>query len=156
LLALSGTHSFAQQQFYLYVQASAAQPFYARIQNRIYSSSENGYMIVPRLHDSTYDVFIGFARNVIPEQHFSVEMNRQDQGFELRNFGEKGWGLFNLQNMAVIMNSSPAKTVVAENTGERKNDAFSAMLANVVNDSAILYTAAKPVTVQPAKKRNLM
>ena len=151
LLAISGTHSFAQQAYYMYVQAGAAQPFYARIQNRIYSSSENGYMIVPRLHDSTYEVFIGFARNVIPEQHFSVEMNKQDQGFELRNFGEKGWGLFNLQNMAVIMNTNLTQPAPTGNTGERKNDAFSAMLANVVNDSAILYAAAKPVTVPPVK-----
>lgn len=108
-------------------------------------------MIVPKLHDSTYEVYIGFARNAFPEQHFLIEMNRQDQGFELRNLGERGWGLFNLQNMAMIQNSLPVKKQETENTGERKTDAFSQMLANVVNDSSILYTAAKPVSTPPAR-----
>ncbi len=153
LLAISGTHTLAQQQFFIYIQSTASQPFYTRIQNRIYSSSENGYLIVPKLHDSTYDVFVGFARNAAPEQHFTVDMNRQDQGFELRNFGDKGWGLFNIQSTAVVMNSTPVQKVVADNTGEKKNDAFSQMLANVVNDSAILYTAVKPVAAPPPPQK---
>lgn len=152
LLAISGTDALAQQQYFLYIQATPSQPFYARIHDHIYSSSENGYAIVPRLHDSTYDVFIGFARNVIPEQHFLVEINKGDQGFELRGAGDKGWGLFNLQSTAVVMNSTPVQNAVAENAGEKKNDAFSQMLANVVNDSAILYTAPKPVATTPAQK----
>lgn len=151
-LLLSGMGALSQQQYYLYIQSGVSQPFYARIRNSIYSSSENGYMIVPRLHDSTYEVYIGFARSAFPEQHFSIEMNRQDQGFELRNLGERGWGLFNLQNMSMIANSQPVQKQETDNTGERKTDAFSQMLANVVNDSSILYTAAKPVSIQPARK----
>ncbi|MBE7173572.1 MAG: DUF4476 domain-containing protein [Williamsia sp.] len=152
MLVLVGTRGLAQQQYYLYLQSSTSQPFYARIQNGIYSSSENGYMIVPKLRDSTYDIFIRFARNLFPEQHFLVDMNKQDQGFELRNLGDKGWGLFNLQNGAMIQATLPAQKQEAENTGERKSDAFSQMLANVVNDSSILYTAAKPVTPPDRRK----
>lgn len=152
LLALAGTRGWAQQQYYLYIQSTASQPFYARMQSGIYSSSENGYMIVSKLRDSTYDIFIGFARNAYPEQHFSVQINKQDQGFELRNQGEKGWGLFNLQNGVVVQANSPTQKSEADNTGERKSDPFSQMLANVVNDSSILYMASKPVSAQPARK----
>ena len=153
LLAVSAFDLSAQQQFYMYIQANASQPFYARIQNTIFSSSENGYVIIPRLHDSTYEVYMGFARNAFPEQHFSVAINRQDQGFDLKNFGEKGWGLQNLQTAAVIMNTGQPEKTASDNTGEKKNDAFSQMLANVVNDSAILYAAAKPVALKAPATR---
>ncbi len=142
ILSLSGLKSFCQQDYFMYIQAEERQPFYAVINTKVYSSSESGYMIIPKLHDSNYNIMIGFAKNAFPEQRFELTINKKDLGFQLKYFKEKGWGLFNLQTMAVIMNTGQEQKTAEAITGTRKTDAFSALLANVVNDSAILYTTA--------------
>ncbi len=154
LFVFSGIASFSQQEFFVYLQADNNQPFYARISTGMYSSTENGYMIIPKLKDSVYEVVIGFAKNAFPEQNFSFAINKKDKGFQLKNLGEKGWVLVNLQNRSVIMSRGIASKTVAEFSGVKKTDAFSEMLANVVNDSSILYTAVKapPPEVTPEKK----
>lgn len=141
--------SFAQQDHFLYLQTEDRQPFYAKISSQVFSSSENGYLIVPKLADGTYQVDIGFAKSVYPEQHFVVQVNKKDQGFQLKNLGQKGWGLYSLRNGELLENKD-ANQAVAEFSGTKKTDAFSAMLANIVNDSAILYSAVK--TPPPAPK----
>lgn len=138
----------------MYIQAEERQPFYAIINTKVYSSSESGYMIIPKLHESNYQIVIGFAKNAFPEQRFEVTVNKKDLGFQLKHFNDKGWGLFNLQTMAVIMNSGQEQKTAESITGTKKTDAFSALLANVVNDSAILYTSSRPKTAEPEKPQS--
>jgi hypothetical protein len=143
--------TFGQQDYFVYLQTDNNQAFYLRINNTIYSSTTSGYLILARLPDSTAKVTIGFAKMVFPEQQFNIPVNHKDGGYILKNFGERGWGLFNLQNMAVIMNSNPAEEKKSpEITGNRKNDAFSLLLANAVNDTAVLYAVNKPKKLVPA------
>jgi len=154
LFVVPGITSFSQQGFFIYLQADNAQPFYARINTKLYSSTENGYMIIPKLGDSVYSVRIGFARNAFPEQNFSISINKKDKGFQLKNLGEKGWALVNLQNLSVIMNEGLPVKSVSEFSGIKKTNVFSEMLAYVVNDSSILYSSVKitpsePVTAKP-------
>lgn len=154
LFVFSGITSFSQQEFFVYLQADNLQPFYARVSTKIYSSTENGYMIIPKLGDSTYEFIIGFAKNVFPEQKFTISINKKDKGFQLKNNGDKGWALVNLQNASVIMNSGLPSKTSPEFFGIKKTDPFSEMLANVVNDSAILYSAvkSKPAEIVAEKK----
>lgn len=153
LFVFSEITSFSQQDFFVYLQADNHQPFYARINTRIYSSTENGYMVIPKLGDSVYEVVIGFAKNAFPEQTFSFAINKKDKGFQLKNMGEKGWVLVNLQNMSVITSTGLPLKMVSELSGIRKTDAFSEMLANVVNDSAILYSAVKAKLPESAPEK---
>ena len=141
--------TFAQQDHFLYLQSEDRQPFYAKISSQVFSSSENGYLIVPKLADGVYQVDVGFPRAAFPEQHFVLQINKKDQGFQLKNIGQKGWGLYSLRNGEMIENKD-ANQAVAEFSGTKKTDPFSAMLANIVNDSAILYSAVK--TPPPAPK----
>ncbi len=152
LFVFSAIASFSQQEYFVYLQADNHQPFYARINSRIYSSTENGYMIIPKLGDSIYDVAIGFSKNAFPEQRFSILINKNDRGYQLKNFSENGWALVNLQNSTVIMNSGLPLKTASEFSGTRKTDAFTEMLANVVNDTAILYSAVKPKPSEAAPK----
>jgi hypothetical protein len=152
VLFFGGMKAVGQQQYYLYIQSEEKQPFYARIQDKIYSSSENGYMIIPKLTDNTYDVTIGFSKNAYPEQRFPITIHKKDRGFLLKNTGERGWILTNLQTSAMIQNVNPPKQVNTEYQGVRKSDAFSQLLANVVNDSAILYTSVKVKVPEPPKE----
>lgn len=150
ILLFCTLQTFGQQDYFIYLQTDNNQTFYLRSNNTVYSSTASGYLILAKLPDSAASITIGFAKAAFPEQQFSVPVNRRDAGYLLKNFGEKGWGLFNLQTMAVIMNSNAAQEKKSpEITGIRKNDAFSLLLANAVNDTAVLYVANKPVKVLP-------
>lgn len=93
----------AQRNYFIYLQSESQQAFYVRSGNTIHSSSASGYLILSQLKDSAYTFTIGLPANKYGPQDYSIAVNRKDQGYLFKNFGEKGWGLFNLQTLAVIM-----------------------------------------------------
>ncbi|WP_207495511.1 DUF4476 domain-containing protein [Aridibaculum aurantiacum] len=103
LLLLTTSSAFTQEKRFLFIQSENRQPFYVSINNKIYSSSASGYVIIPKLADGEYKFSVGFAKSEVPEQSFVYNINKKDVGLSLKNFGEKGWGLFNLQSFAVSM-----------------------------------------------------
>ena len=136
-LLFSLTFAFAQQNHFVYLQTYNNQPFYVKFQNKLLSSSATGYLIIPKLNESNYDFVVGFARNEFPEQSFSINL-KGNSGYELKNFADKGWGLFDLQNSQVIMGgNTPVVASVTTAPVPKKNDAFADMLSNVVKDSTI-------------------
>jgi hypothetical protein len=139
--------TFSQQEYFTYLQTENSQPFYIRLNKNVYSSTSSGYLIVSKLTDTTttLSVTIGFAKSIYPEQQFNIPVSHKDAGYVIKNLGDKGWALSNLQTQAVIMSASPPEEKKkSELTGEKKNDAFSLLLANAVNDTAVLYTVSKP------------
>lgn len=134
------------QNHFVYLQTENRQPFYVKINNDILSSTASGYLIVPKLGDSTYQFIIGFPANEWSEQNVTLAV-KKDAGFLLKNFQEKGWGLFNLQTFEVVMNGNkadaePEKVITS-------SDQFSTMLSEVVNDSSILKTTVSKEIKQP-------
>ncbi len=129
--------SFSQQNHFIYLQTENRQPFYVKLDKKILSSSASGYIIISKLQEGNYIMAIGFPKNEWPEQTVTCTVNKKDAGYLLKNFGDKGWGIFNLQTMEVIM--SGVKAAENENVGiEDKNDIFSNTLSNVVNDPSIV------------------
>src|SRR5215510_12752373 len=102
-LILGATSIQAQKVYFVYLQTENQQPFYARMGEKIYNSNPSGYLILSNLRDSTYSVNIGLQGSQAPDQPYSITVNRKDQGFLVKNFGDKGWGLFNLITMGTIM-----------------------------------------------------
>lgn len=147
LLLMFPLMAWCQTDHFLYLQTDYKQPFYVRYNNKIHSSSENGHLILGNLQeDTTIQFIVGFPKNAHEEQQFKLTI-KNDFGFLLKNFGEEGWGLFNLQTLELIKNNNqppPEKKATQQTTagGVKKTDAFSIMLANAVNDTAILYAAA--------------
>lgn len=140
------TNAQPLQNYFVYLQTENRQPFYVKINNDILSSTASGYLIVPKLGDSTYQFVIGFPANEWPEQNVTLAV-KNDAGFLLKNFQEKGWGLFNLQTFEVVMNGNkadaePEKVITS-------SDQFSTMLSEVVNDSSILKTTVPQKVKQP-------
>lgn len=127
---------FAQQDHFIYVQADNRQPFYIKLDKKIMSSSTSGYLIIPKLQNGTYDLSIGFPKNEWPEQKVTCSVNKNDAGYLLKNFGEKGWGLFNFQTLDLVMADNRV-SMDSSKSKENKDDAFSTVLSNVVNDPAI-------------------
>lgn len=91
----------AQQLHFVYLQTDSRKPFYVLLNNKNYSSSSIGYVILPKLQNGDYALRIGFPKSEQTEQEFLVQVKNNDQGFLVKDFGDKGWGLFNLQSMDI-------------------------------------------------------
>ena len=128
--------SIAQINHFIYLQTENKQPFYVKFNKKIISSSVSGYLIIPKLQPGSYDLIIGFPKNEWAEQHFTGSVKNDDVGYLVKNFGEKGWGLFNLQTLQVAM--AGEKNTEAIVVKVDKTDEFSSLLSNVVNDPSIL------------------
>ena len=128
----------AQDNYFVYLQTENNQPFYTRIDNKVLSSTTSGYLILPKLKEGKYEVKIGFPRDE-SEETFSINIENKSEGYLIKNLGEKGWTLFNLQTLALLnpVSSNSTTTAAAVDTGIKENP-FSQMLASVLKDSSLL------------------
>ncbi|HMK17084.1 MAG TPA: DUF4476 domain-containing protein [Chitinophagaceae bacterium] len=141
----------AQKVYFIYLQTDNQQPFFARMGDKIYNSTTSGYLILSNLHDSIYSVNIGIQGSEVTDQPYSISISKKDQGFLIKNFGEKGWGLFNLTSMATIMpQSKSANSAQNVKTEKREDNAFTNLLAKAADDSTI---KEKPVIEKPVEKK---
>lgn len=122
------------QKHFIYIQSENQQPFAVVLNGKVFSSSDYGYIIIPKLADGKYDFTISFPMNKFPEQTFSCTVNKKDEGYALKN-GTNGWALENLQTQKALANTT-AET-------EKKN-AFGNMLSDVVNDSTLTKKTLPP------------
>ena len=145
----------AQINHFIYLQTENKQPFYVKLDKILLSPAASGYLIIPKLTDGSYKLIVGFPKNEWPEQIFNCTVSQMDAGYLLKNFGEKGWGLFNLQSLDVTMALNPNEPVPANNND--KVDAFSTLLSTVVADPAILKKDVVKKTVdKPAAAGNIV
>ncbi|HYK45113.1 MAG TPA: DUF4476 domain-containing protein [Parafilimonas sp.] len=140
LLVCSTLH--AQQKHFIYIESAAKEPFAVVLNGKVYSSSDDGYVIVPKLTDGSYDLTVSFPMNKYPEQSFKCVISKKDLGFKLQNTADNGWALQNMQTQKVVANNN---NEVAANSG------FSSMLSEVVNDSNL---TKKDLVAVPAPTSN--
>lgn len=144
----------AQQPHFIYLQTDNGLPFYTKFNGKLISSSAEGYAILSGVLDGDYQLTVGFPKNELPEETFKINVDKQNEGFLIKNFDEKGLQLFNLQTLALI--EGTRKDTIA--AGATKNaDPFSIALAGAVKDSSILQnhegsgiTPAVPIAVGTA------
>ncbi len=130
----------AQQKHFIYVQSEDHQPFAIVLNGKVYSSSDYGYIIIPRLEDGDYNFTVSFPMNKFPDQSFSCSINKKDAGYFLKNSTD-GWALENMQTQKLIMNGAGKST---------QQNAFGDMLADAVSDSTLTKTVAPQVTAESA------
>ncbi len=129
----------SQKVYFAYIQTEAEQPFYVKLNDKISSSTASGYIIIPKLLDSSYSFSIGFPQNKWPEQNFIITINKRDHGFLLKNFGEKGWGLFDLQTLSIQMSISGKASISKKPEIEIGTvSEFTEMLSRAANDPSLL------------------
>ncbi|MBA4167453.1 MAG: hypothetical protein H0X41_07925 [Chitinophagaceae bacterium] len=128
----------AQKDFYIFIQQSSGQPFYVRMGEKSFSSSAGGHLILAGLQDSICSLYIGFPKNVAPEQLFHVPMHQKDRGFELKNINGE-WTLSDLQSPELIT-AAATKEKNQGVSGAKKTDSYSLLMAGVVDDSTVLYS----------------
>ncbi len=141
----------AQLNHYIYLQTDSHQVFYIKYNNRIYSSTTSGYIILAQLKEGPVSFQLGFPKSNLPEQKFECTIATNDKGYLIKNFNDKGWGLFDLQTSDIIYakGNEAITPVVPENnnTAPSSNDPFANMLSKVTQDSTV-----KNVTVQKIEK----
>ena len=151
MLLVAGFEGFSQKLYFIYLQSETEQPFFVRMNDKTFNSTASGYLILPQLKDSSYQLKVGFPQNKWNEQVFSVDIKSKDRGYLLKNFGEKGWGLFDLQTMGVQMsvNSGNEK---ATNMETIQVSTFTEILAKAANDPSLKEKPVFAVARQEEKK----
>lgn len=150
LFAAFSFSAASQKVYFIYLQSESQQPFFVKMNDKVYSSSAAGYLILSKLYDTTYSIKIGFPQGKWPEQEFAVAVVRKDHGYLLKDFGEKGWGLFDLQTLSVQMSSSPTLKLEEKPKAEAKDvSAFTEMLSKASDDPSL---KEKPVAQKPEEK----
>ncbi len=151
ILSLTMGAVSAQKVYFVYLQSDPVQPFFVKMNGNLYSSTGSGYLILSKLHDSTYSFTVGFPQNAFPEQQFSVPVKAKDHGYLLKNFGEKGWGLFDLQTMGITYTESaqPVKKEVVAQKETKSSDSFTDILSKAADDPTL---KEKPVVKKEEPK----
>ncbi len=149
LFTALAVNASSQRVYFVYLQSEQEQPFFVRMNESVYSSSPSGYLILSKLRDSSYTMAVGFPQGKWPEQKFLITVRAKDQGFLLKNFEGKGWGLFDFQTLAVNM-ALPETVKESGSKAEAKDvSPFTNMLAKAADDSTL---RDKPVIVKKEEK----
>jgi hypothetical protein len=155
----------AQQNHFIYLQTDDKVPFYAKVNDKLYSSTASGYLIIPKLNDGDYWVNIGFANDLHPEKSFECKVKGKDLGYAVK-FMPDGMQLFDLQTFTVLRPSSPkAKPAepkkeipavatdptnsTAQANPAKKGDSFGEMLSNATGDTSLKTKPVLPKTEEP-------
>lgn len=139
----------SQKVYFVYLQSEQEQAFFVKLNEKVHSSSASGYLILSKLKDSSYTINVGFPQNRWPEQRFAINIKAKDHGFLLKNFGDKGWGLFDMQSLAVQMSLTTANKEIS-NTVKKPVSAFTDILAKAADDSTL---RERPVVAKAEEKK---
>jgi hypothetical protein len=141
----------AQQVYFIYIQSEDRKPFYAKMNNRVISSTANGYLLVPKLQNGGHRLAIGFPGNRdVPEEEFLFTVDNADQGYDLKTTPSgNGHMLFNLLNYKMEYPVNGTGVASGKDTGTG-ND-FAGILADVVKDPSVKNTDPVKSPVQAEK-----
>lgn len=139
LILLTGRNYAQQDDYFILIQADDNQPFFVHLRDKAYSSSAKGHLILSQLKEGVCIITIGFPGKLYPDQQFSIDVNKKDLEFRLKNLGDKGWNLFNPQTLELKPANKKEDAPAAHNEGIKKDDAFSRLMAGVVSDTAVMY-----------------
>ncbi len=135
----------AQKNYFIYLQTDNKQSFYVKMNGKLMSSSGAGYLVISKLMIGDHSFIVGFPKEQWPQQNFAVHIENTDAGYLLKNFGEKGWGLYNMQSMEVVMNvgGSGKQMTTIEN-----DDAFAKTLSGAANTEIVVKKEPIPILVK--------
>jgi len=149
LLIFSVSLANAQKIYFVYLQTENGDPFFVRINDNLYSSTPSGYLILAKLKDSTYSFKLGFPGKDA-DLDFTTTINKRDHGYLIKNFGEKGWGLFDLQSLSIQMSSTPTKSSAEIKNSNIQVDPFTDLLSKATDDPSLKQS---PIWVKESEKK---
>lgn len=127
--------AFSQSKHFLYFETQNRQPFFARIKDKVYSSTESGYLIIPQLTEATYLITIGFPKNILPAHKYNIKIQDKDLSYRLEVKDSVLWDVYDVQNSTVLIAAEVAKPQVSYT--QTQNDEFTNVLAQVSNTPSV-------------------
>jgi len=147
LFILMGMSGNAQKNHFIAIQSENKQPFYAKVEASSLKSTPTGHLIIPKLIDSTYVITIGFASHNLAEEQFSIPVTK-DIGFILKVGKDNRLFLANSQTTHAVLPLKQQQFFVSADTSgtmsglpvtkKSTDGSFSKLMAQVVNDSAVM------------------
>lgn len=138
---------------FIYIQSDNKQPFYVKTggSTSAVNSSSSGYLILPKIPVGSVSLVIGFPDNSFPEQHFVCTVpGGKDKGYLLKHFPDKGWALYDLQELTIIYAGGDSTKPAAVVTDTATVSQTSAAVAPAAAVSAPVDTpASAPATPAP-------
>jgi len=138
LFLFFGLFAGAQRGYFLYFQTENQRPFYLRMGEKIHNSTASGYLILPKLKDTTHFFSIGFPGEE-GLQNFYYTMNHKDHGFLIKYFEGDGWALFDLQTLGI---QKPTRVGIQPGdafirTEKKQPDEFTDLLVKASQDTTL-------------------
>ena len=102
------------QDHFIYLQSENKHPFYVKRESAsaALTSSTSGYLILPKVPQGAFSFWVGFPDSSSPDQHFQCTISA-DKGFLIKRFPEKGWALYDLQELTLIYADTAANQAPA-------------------------------------------
>lgn len=125
----------SQSTHFIYIQADEKQAFYVKIKEKVFSSSDLGYLTVPHLSEGFQKFTLGFPKNLWHSINYNIEIADKDLGFQLKKVDADTWALYDIQTSELVSPdeaNQPQTEILQENT-----DDFSNILAEVSNTPSI-------------------
>ncbi|WP_447641562.1 MULTISPECIES: DUF4476 domain-containing protein [Chitinophagaceae] len=134
---------------FIYIQSENQQPYYVILNNKSYSSSSVGYLIISKLTDGDYKITIGFPQDAYPASTYLLKISGTDAGFQLRKGSGKKWDLFDkLSQKALAVTdadgSTDASAIANSDNGGKKGNGFGDLLSKTSNDTTNYQAYAAP------------
>ncbi|NCI47176.1 hypothetical protein [Sediminibacterium soli] len=85
----------AQQTQFIHLQSEGEQPFYAALGGVQYTSSLNGYLVIPELRPGEYHLLIGFP-STGKEYVFDYTIADRSRAFSMKREVDNNWTLFDM------------------------------------------------------------
>lgn len=154
-LLLCGRLWAQDQLHYVYIQSEKGQPFYVKHNGKVLSSTDRGYIIIPRLETGTAPITVGFADKESKEAQFNLRITKSDQGFLLKQSGEAGYSLYNLQTFRELKSDAgetalAVATPAADSVVPELDTAKKEMMSNLQKDLETTF-ADKAIVTGPSK-----
>lgn len=153
-----GLVAYSQKVYFIYLQTEPVQPFFLKMNGKLHSSSASGYLILSRLVDSAYTFSIGFTHSGQSEHTFTVKTEQKDHGFLVKNFGDKEWGIVDLQTLNIQYTATPIPASVAiPNDPGKEVSPFTDLLAKATGDPSLRESPPAPrVEAKPVVKPDVV
>jgi hypothetical protein len=135
MLIFFATTIKSQDYHFIYIQSENKQPFYLRTKEKVYSSTESGYLIIPKLESKRLIFTVGFPKNIWPPSDYQLDIELKDLGFQLKKVDSLQWALYDLQTSELL--SPTEKNANKFQIIQTSTDEFSNILAEVSNNPAI-------------------
>jgi len=132
----------SQRVSFLLLQSEEKKPFYVKRDNKIFSSTASGYLILSKLPENDLVFQLGFPGSNQSESVFRVSLSKGEKGYLIKSFGDKGLGLFDIQDATVIYATTTSVTDKKEDlpvVAAPADDGFVNLLSGVTGDTTVKY-----------------